>query len=101
MADLVPAAEQLRARLKKLEWSQLDLATAIGVNPGVVSRWLSGERTPSLEMAFRIERSKIGIPAEAWITHADVDDSGPHKIAKTESTDSMTAVVDPRRRSSG
>jgi|GEM_PF-4064403 len=78
MADpSTTAAEQLRARLKKLEWSQLDLATAIGVNPGVVSRWVSGERSPSLEMAFRIQKSKVAIPAESWITHATADESGP------------------------
>ncbi len=72
------AAERLRARLKKLEWSQLDLATALGVSTAVVSRWLSGERTPSLEMAFRIQNSKIAIPAEAWLTHATADESGEH-----------------------
>ncbi len=79
-----PAAERLRERLKKLEWSQLDLATALGVNPGVVSRWLSGERTPSLEMAFRLQRSKVAIPADAWITHAAADESGEHPAVTTD-----------------
>jgi transcriptional regulator with XRE-family HTH domain len=76
MADTLPAAERLRARMAKLEWSQTDLARVLGVSTAVVSRWLSGERTPSLDMAFRIERSKMAIPAEAWITHAAADESG-------------------------
>ncbi len=78
MPEVTPAAERLRERLNKLEWSQLDLANAIGVSPGVVSRWLSGERAPSLEMAFRVQRSKVAIPADAWITH-DADESGEHQ----------------------
>jgi len=72
------AADRLRARLSKLEWTQADLAREIGASPAQVCRWLSGERTPSLEMAFRIQDSKIGIPAEAWVTHGDADESGEH-----------------------
>jgi transcriptional regulator with XRE-family HTH domain len=43
------------------------LAEAIGVDPGtgLVSRWVSGERTPTLEMACRICEA-IGLPVEAW-----------------------------------
>lgn len=80
MADLPPSA-LLQARLDKLEWTQVEFAKVLGVSTGVVSRWLSGKRKPSLQMAFRIERSKIGIPAKAWVTYADVDadESGPHQ----------------------
>ncbi len=74
-------AGRLRARLTKLEWTQSDLARELGVSTAVVSRWLSGERTPSLDMAFRIQNSKIAIPAEAWVTHADADESGPYPAA--------------------
>lgn len=71
------AAERLRSRLRELAWTQLDLANAVGASPANVSRWLSGERTPSLDMAFRIQRSEVGIPADAWVTHA-ADESGEH-----------------------
>jgi len=89
MAEEVDAAvvALLRARLKKLEWSQLEFATAIGVTAGVVSRWLSGERTPSLDMAFRIQRSKVAIPADAWVSHS-ADESG--ELTAVTSSDSGT-----------
>jgi transcriptional regulator with XRE-family HTH domain len=76
MSDDSSAAERLRARLAELGWSQLDLANAIGASPAIVSRWLSGERVPSLGMAFRIQKSEAAIPADAWVTHAE--ESGEH-----------------------
>ena len=63
----VPAPEQLRLRLEELGWSQSDLASDLGVADSVISRLLSGERSPSLELAFRIERSKVAMPAETWV----------------------------------
>ncbi len=102
MPETSETAERLRARLKDLNWSQRDLASELKTSAAVVCRILSGERMPSLEMAFRIQNSKVAIPADAWVSHADADDSGPHKVAKTESTDTLRAVVDPHtRRSSG
>ncbi len=76
MAEALSPAERLRLRLDKLEWSQADLARLTGASPAVVCRWLSGKGTPSLEMAFAIQRSKIGIEAEAWLPLAD--ESGEH-----------------------
>ena len=85
-----PAALLLKARLEKLEWSQAELARVLGVTIPTVCRWLAGTRSPSLDMAFRIQNSKIAIPAEAWITHADADESGEHP-----------AVVAPPRSETG
>lgn len=79
-------AEQLRTRLKELGWTQTELATAIGVSTAVVSRWLSGTRVPSLDMAFRIQNSPVAIPAEAWIATPDApanDESGEISAADT------------------
>lgn len=64
-ARRVPASQRLRAALEDREWTQARLGEEIHVSPGVVSRWLSGERTPSLEMAVRLETA-LGIPVEAW-----------------------------------
>jgi transcriptional regulator with XRE-family HTH domain len=71
------AGDRLRARIDELGWTQNDLADRLGVSAGVVSRWLSGERTPSLEMAFRIQNSEVGIAADAWL-RSSPDDTGPH-----------------------
>jgi transcriptional regulator with XRE-family HTH domain len=74
----VPAAERLRSRLREIGWTQLGLAEAVGSSPANVSRWLSGERTPSLAMAFRIQNSEVGIPADAWLAlGADESDEHP------------------------
>lgn len=85
MADTTPseAAARLRARLDELGWSQVDLAKAIDVTPAVVSRWLSSERVPSLEMAFRIQESKVGLEAEIWRKppSSGADATGPQPVA--------------------
>lgn len=59
--------EQLAARLEERGLSQCDLSGKLEVSTSAVSRWVSGERTPSLEMAFRLE-DELGIPAEDWLT---------------------------------
>lgn len=61
------APELLQARLDELGWNQTKLAEVLGVHISQVSRWLSGQRAPSLDLAFRIERSKVALPAEAWV----------------------------------
>jgi len=62
----IPARQRLATRLEELGLSQADLGTRLAVSPASVSRWLSGERTPLLEMAFLIQR-QFGIPADSWI----------------------------------
>ena len=59
------AAEILRAHLDERGWSQARLGKEITVSTAVVSRWLSGDRSPSLEMACRIEAA-LGIPVATW-----------------------------------
>lgn len=67
MRDMAHRAgpDLLRRRLEVLGWTQAELASRLGVTPGPVSRWLSGERAPTLEMALRIARV-AGVPVEAW-----------------------------------
>lgn len=72
------ASERLKTRLDELGWSQRDLAREVDASAAVVCRLVSGERPPSLELAFRIQRSKVALPADAWITHAPADESGEH-----------------------
>lgn len=55
----------LRRRLFELRWTQTKLAEAIGVTTGIVSRWISGERTPTVEMACRIFDA-VGLPVDVW-----------------------------------
>lgn len=72
-------AEQLLERIAELGWNQLELSRRIDASTAVVSRWLAGQRKPSLEMAFRIQ-SATGLAADAWLEDPiDVaDDSGEH-----------------------
>lgn len=65
MAKRHSGAALLRSRLLALGWTQADLAERIGVTPAAVSRWLSEERDPELEMAFRI-CAATGVPVESW-----------------------------------
>lgn len=85
MGDAQSAPERLRARLRELGWTQLELASAVRASPANVSRWLSGERTPSLSMAFAIER-EVGLPASSWVSHG-ADESGEHSAISSTGTE--------------
>jgi transcriptional regulator with XRE-family HTH domain len=61
----VSAAQRLRERLDEKGWNQTRLSDELGIRDSTVSRWLSGERSPSRDMACRIE-AVLGIPVEAW-----------------------------------
>ncbi len=89
MSDVSSTAARLRDRLRELGWSQLDLATTIEVSPAIVSRWLSGDRVPSLTMAFRIQNSAVAIPASDWV-RLEADESGEHLAVDAD------AVPSPR-----
>ena len=52
--------------LAEMELSQRDLANALGVSDAAVSRWVKGERLPSLGMALLISQ-KLRVPvAQLW-----------------------------------
>ena len=52
--------------LAERELSQRDLANALGVSDAAVSRWVKGERLPSLGMALLISQ-KLRVPvAQLW-----------------------------------
>lgn len=59
-------AALLRARLDALGWTQTQLAERLGSTPAAVSRWLSGDRVPDLEMAHRIE-NVTGVLTQSWL----------------------------------
>ncbi len=60
----------LLAELRKKGMTQSDLARLFGITAGAVSRWASGDRSPCLRLALRLER-ELGIPVEYWL------DGGP------------------------
>ncbi len=78
MGEAAGAVVRLRARLRALGWTQRELAAALETSPAIVCRILSGERKPSLDLAFRIQKSRVAIPADAWVTHSPSDESGEH-----------------------
>ncbi len=61
----VRAAVKLRACLKEKGWSQSRLSEEISASNSEVSRWLSGDRKPSLKFACRLSVA-LGIPVEEW-----------------------------------
>lgn len=63
--------------LARKGWSQQDLCRKLGVEPGIVSRWVTGDRTPSLESAIELERV-LGIKPKRWIqiVPPDEDNAG-------------------------
>lgn len=69
-------AERLRLELQGKGWKQADLARAVGVTPGVPSRWLSGQDEPTRERIPDIAGA-LGVQA-AWL--AGYGDREPVKL---------------------
>lgn len=60
------ATEALQEALNERGWTQNELARQLETSSAVVSRWLTGQRRPELEMAVRLQRL-LGISVESWI----------------------------------
>ncbi len=60
----------LRERMDTMGWNQTRLSERLSVSSSVISRWLSGGRTPTVEMACRIE-DLLGIPVRLWRDDTD------------------------------
>lgn len=56
---------RLREVLEKTGTSQKDLAHDLGIDPGYMSRILSGHRLPGRSVAVELER-RFGIPVSGW-----------------------------------
>ncbi len=93
----------LAAERRSQDW----LAEQIGAHQTTVSRWMRGDPIP-LAVAIEIRRV-TGIPIEEWVQPATdssrdltADETGPHKLTKTESGDDFPAVTSGAiKRSSG
>lgn len=62
MQNVSTGARHFAKAIKTMNESQRDAATRIAITEGFLSLILSGQRTPSLSVACRIER-EYGIPA--------------------------------------
>ena len=59
---------KLEAWFKKSKLSQTAFAEKVGVNPATVTRWLNGERRPSLRLAVKICAATNGkVQPNEWI----------------------------------
>lgn len=83
--------------LDKRGWSQADLqrrlkgrarpdGTSLPLRPGVVSRWLYGDRRPSTDALVQLEHV-LGVPVTAWLRPPLRKFSPPHAEAKRTGTD--------------
>jgi transcriptional regulator with XRE-family HTH domain len=51
--------------MRRREWTQREMADAVGVHRITVWKWLRGDLRPSLESAAEIE-TLMGVPVRAW-----------------------------------
>ena len=63
------AIRAVESELQKRGWTQSDLARAMGTSSGTVNRWLTGERTPDLAMALKLEEV-LAVPVRLWAEEA-------------------------------
>jgi ribosome-binding protein aMBF1 (putative translation factor) len=54
-----------RRAMKKVGWSQAELARQLEVDTSLVSRLLSGQRKPTRQQAFRLEQL-LKVPMSSW-----------------------------------
>jgi transcriptional regulator with XRE-family HTH domain len=64
--DFSEGARRLWLALERKRLSQLDAGSLLGTDGATVCRWLYGERRPSLEFAFKIEKL-FRIDAKLWL----------------------------------
>lgn len=69
------AAEKLRGWRSARGWSQEQLGTLLEIGGAQVSHLENGSRTPSLDLAARIERLTEGlISASSWVPQSDLSE---------------------------
>lgn len=71
MADMPPAVALVREKLLALGWTHADLTEAleskgVTVAQGLVSRWLSGQRSPDRARSAAIHELFPDIPPKLW-----------------------------------
>jgi transcriptional regulator with XRE-family HTH domain len=53
--------------MKQKQITQVQLAARLGVHQGTIARLVSGDRSPSWELAAKIERATAGhVPVAVW-----------------------------------
>lgn len=77
------------------QWSQGELARAIGAKPGVVPRWLYGDTKPSWDWAKKIH-DLFGIAFESWTLAPEIEFVPPAARADDSGT-SLPASDEPHR----
>ena len=61
-----PTKARMRAWLKRHGMTQASLCAELSISPAHLSQILSGTRTPSLELAFRLQE-RTGISARSFL----------------------------------
>ncbi len=57
----------LESAIQREKLCNAELERQLGIEKtGLVSRWLSGERTPGLALAIKL-RDRLGIPVDSWV----------------------------------
>lgn len=59
--------EYIRDELEAREWTQIDLATIIGLPPNIVSDIITGRRTINAEIATALSEAFVGTTAQVWL----------------------------------
>ena len=82
-------ARLLWLAMEERGWSQAQLAKSIAAQPGVVPRWLYGDRKPSWDWAATL-RDSFGISLDAWT----VAPTQPFRLPASRDVDSDSLVSD-------
>lgn len=89
MLDIGNKISELR---KKKDWSQGDLATAIGASRDIIGKYERNENSPSVEMALKIARA-FDVPVDYLLgegKHAAYDKETIKRIEDIEGLDTST-----------
>lgn len=85
-------AEQLSDWISRRAVNKTEASLLLGIDPTFLAKLLSGDRTPGLGNAIKIERV-TGIAVEAWVSSSlDESDDAVGGSALKRKTDKATSV---------
>ncbi len=71
-----PFGRALRQAIASSRYNQTTLAAAIGIERGTLSRYISGVRTPDVDMVHEIEQA-LGVPLAGHLNYRSIFDAAP------------------------
>src|SRR3712207_3889399 len=75
-----PFADFVHEQMRLRDWNQSEFAQAVGVDHSVVSRWITGDRTPSAAMVLHMAQT-LGVDEDELLQCAGYRQGPPRELS--------------------